>query len=362
MSAQEAELPLFTGDANAPELGVSAKVRYEHAEEHGFPNEEDAFRQADTAAYRAAPLLRLIGERGSRKLITGRMRIAVRPDSAPSVTILVTALWSERDRWTQVQDVRSQLDDALGASLTEPAHPVHGDEQDVAAILAKAVAESSHNEVTKVRALRYELERRLADQLANRKQEPMRRLLAEVIELSIAFNRARDEARAAIRDDLWRRDESAPRHGETAEPPGPETPVLDRMHYNAIRHCRSMSSLLEEETARLHSLQDSMSTISVAQDAEAQQNFNLFAAAAAAGLGLPALILSFYGAQTYLPLTSFDRAARALLPVGLTALVAVMIVLRQMPWRARFRHYAGGFTLVVCVLGVLWVAGALAPH
>jgi hypothetical protein len=364
MNAQEAELPLFAGDSNPPESGVLAKVRYEHTEEHGFPSEDEAFRRAGAPAYRAVPLLRLIGDHGSRKLIIGRVRIAVRPDAQPEVTILVTALWSERERWTQANDVLAQLDDSLGASLAEPPHPVRGDEQAVAGTLAKAFAESSHNEVTRIRAVRYELERRLADQLANRRQELMRPLLAEIIELSIALNRARDQARAAIRDGLWLWlcDDEAYQRSRTAGPPDKDTPIPDRMQYNAIRHCESMSSLLEEETTRLHSLQDSMSTISVAQDAEAQQNFNLFAAAAAAGLGLPALILSLYGAQTFLPFSSFDRAVRALLPVGLTTLVAVMIVLYRMPWRARFRHYLGGFVLVVSLLGVLWVAGALAPR
>lgn len=104
-----------------------------------------------------------------------------------------------------------------------------------------------------------------------------------------------------------------------------------------------------------------MSTISVAQEAEAQQNFNLFAAAAAAGLGFPALILSLYGAQDFLPLSSVDHALRALAPVGVTALVAVIVVLYRMPRRARPRHYVFGVAVVFGLLGVLWVAGALAP-
>jgi hypothetical protein len=364
MESSTGELPLFAGVGAPGETGVWARVNYVSAEEQHYPDEHDAFQSSGASAYRVAPLLRLLGDEGRRKLVVGRVRIAVKADAAPEVTVVVNAVWSEAHGWRQVPNALAYADDSLGASLAEPPHPVHGDDQSVAAILAKAIAESSHNEVTRVRALRYELERRLADQLAHRRSVQMRPLLAEVIELSIALNRARDQARAAIRDGLWLWlcDSEAYKTSRIAGPPGPDAPTPVRQHHNAIRHCESMSTLLEEETTRLHSLQNSMSTISVAQDAEAQQNFNLFAAAAAAGLGLPALILSLYGAETVLPLSSVDRAIRALLPVGIVALIAVLIALYRMPWRARPKHYLGGVLLVLALGGVLWIAGALAPQ
>ncbi|TDC92638.1 hypothetical protein E1161_13070 [Saccharopolyspora aridisoli] len=364
MSASVSELPLFAGASEPPELGVYARVAYEIVDEEQYPKEEDAFERAGAPAFRVAPLLRLIGARGARKLIVGRIRIAVTTEASPQVTVVLSAVWSERDGWTQVRDVLAHADDALAASLADPAHPVRGDEQTVAAILAKAIAESSHNELTRIRAVRYELERRLADQLASRRSESMRPLLAEAIELSIAFNRARDQARAVIRDGLWLWlcDEEAYQRSRVAPAPGPDAPTSVRMHHNALRHCESMSTLLEEETSRLHSLLDSLSTVSVAQDAEAQQNFNLFAAATAAGLGLPALILSFYGAQSFLPLNTVDRAWRALIPIGVTTLVAVVIALYRMPRRARPTHYVVGALFVVALVGVLGVAGALAPR
>ncbi|GLZ39578.1 hypothetical protein Acsp05_32020 [Actinokineospora sp. NBRC 105648] len=88
-----------------------------------------------------------------------------------------------------------------------------------------------------------------------------------------------------------------------------------------------MQAQLGEEVAHLSRLLTSMSTISVAQEAEALQRFNLFATAAAAGIGLPALILAFYSAQPYLPLNSFDRTWRALTPIVITTLLAVALVL-----------------------------------
>src|SRR5438094_7258762 len=86
----------------------------------------------------------------------------------------------------------------------------------------------------------------------------------------------------------------------------------------AVRQCEVMDTQLDEEASRLHALLTSMSTFAVAQDGEGQQRFNLVAAVAAAGLGLPALILTLYGAQTYLPLDSVDHVWRALLPIAAT--------------------------------------------
>jgi hypothetical protein len=115
-----------------------------------------------------------------------------------------------------------------------------------------------------------------------------------------------------------------------------------------------------EEVARLQALLSSMSTFAVAQDGEAQQRFNMVAAAVAAGLGLPALILSLYGADSFLPF-SFDRAWRALLPIAVTALVAAAVVLRRMPGRPSARHYLVAVGLVAGLVCVLLVAGLLAP-
>ncbi|WP_447006847.1 hypothetical protein ACRAKI_10425 [Saccharothrix isguenensis] len=65
-------------------------------------------------------------------------------------------------------------------------------------------------------------------------------------------------------------------------------------HRAALRHCEAMDVELAEEVARLQSLLSSMSTFAVAQDGVARQRSTM-AAAAAAGLGLPALVLSLWG-------------------------------------------------------------------
>lgn len=123
-----------------------------------------------------------------------------------------------------------------------------------------------------------------------------------------------------------------------------------------------MEVQLAEEAARLHALLDSLSTFAVAQDGEAQQKFNLIVAVVAAGLGLPALILSLYGAQSFLPLDSFDHAWRALLPIAVTTLVAFVVAVRRMPGRTGPRHYLLATVLATALVATLLFAGALAPR
>lgn len=246
------------------------------------------------------------------------------------------------------------------ASLAEPAHLVDGEPRMAVVTVAKAFAEASRNEVTRLRGLRYELERQVADLLAQRRSTALRSLLAQVIELSMALSRARDHAREAVRDGLgialWDVDTYRHNRGEVVGSTRPWTET----HRAALRHCEAMDVELAEEVARLQALLSSMATFAVAQDGEAQQRFNMVAAAAAAGLGLPALILSLYGADSFLPF-SFDRAWRALLPIALTALLAVGVVLRRMPGRATWRHYVIAVGLVALLVCVLLVAGLLAP-
>ncbi|GAA2773190.1 hypothetical protein [Saccharopolyspora taberi] len=327
----EAELPVFAGET--PGAGVRAAVRVGAS-------------PAPAGAFRGVPLLRLLGEPGSRTLVVGRVRVAVQADQPPELTLEPSSAWSEEQGWRQRDDVPEPVAEALPGTLSEPAHDIGGDAEAMAAQLAKAVAESSRNEIAKIRALRYELERQLADQLADRRERRLRPLLAELIELSIAFHRAVDTAREAVREDLW----------VWLSPDAGESPL----HSRTLDHCRAIETETEQEAARLHSLLSSMSTVAVAQDAEAQQRFNLIAAATAAGLGLPALVLSFYGADPFMPLDTVDRAWRALAPIGAVALLAAVVALHRMPGRTK-RHYGLALLLVIMLLGVLLVAGILVP-
>ncbi|MEO6083445.1 MAG: hypothetical protein ABIQ18_10100 [Umezawaea sp.] len=322
------------------------------------PERTRRWQRSGAEALLAAPLVRLLGTPGDRRIVVGKAQVAVDADSECAVTLLVQAVWSERGGWHQEAWDRTDVGAELLAALASPAHQIAGDAKEIAVMTAKGLAEGSRDAVAGVRGLRYEAERQVADLLTQRRSTALRPLLAQVVELSQALSRARDHAREAVRDGLWiflwDADTYQLNRGEPATTSHPWTVP----HRNALRHCEAMDVELADEATRLQTLLSSVATFAVAQDGEAQQRFNTLAAAA--GLGLPALILSLYGADTFLPF-SFDTAWRALTPIAVIALVAVTITLRRMPGKASPRHFLGAIGLVVALVLVLLVAGLLAP-
>lgn len=347
--------------------GVWAGVTSEAATGLNDGSESRAYADAGSGPFLVAPLLRVVGERGRRRLVVGQMRVAVPGDGIPKITLALQATWAEQDRWHQETDDRPADDGALIASLAEPSHPVRGDAAATAVTIGKALAESSRNAVRTLRELRYELERDMADLLANRKNAQLKPLLGDVIELSIAVGQASDQVREAIREGLWiwlwdnaAYERVLADRGQAAAPPPDRVEPWERTYRAAIRQCEAMDGQLEEEAEKLHSLLAGMSTFAVAQEGEAQERFNLIIAVAAAGLGLPALILSLYGADSFLPFT-FDRSWRALLPIASTSLVAAAIVMRFVPGVGARRAYIWAIGIVAALVVVLLFAGVLAP-
>lgn len=356
---------MLSGNPPRADHGTWANVGCRPTAGLGDDAEADAVARGGAETFLTAPLVRLLVAPEGRRLVVGQARIAVAVDGRTDVTVAVNAVWDEVGGWHQEPAGTVRLDDLLSAALAEPAHLVPDEGGARAVTVAKAFAEGSRNEVFRLRELRYESERRIADLLARRRTVSLRRALADVVELSMAVNRARDQAREALRErmHLWLWHSGVygflgPAPDEAIE--GPAPPWL-RTHRAALRHCEAMDAELAEEDSRLRALLNSMSTFAVAQENEAQQRFNLFAAVAAAGLGLPALILSFYGAEPFLPLNSVDRAWRALVPIAVTVLVAVLFGLRRMPGRRTPRDYLLGLGFVAALLAMLLVAGALAP-
>ncbi|WP_208026233.1 hypothetical protein [Amycolatopsis acidicola] len=363
------------------ELGREwAAVTGEVAPGTGSP-ERNAFEGSGAQAFLAVPFVGLPGSPGHRRLVVGQARVLVTAGAA-EVRVAVDGIWSEKDGW------RAETEPEKEFSLPAPnlaAAPDGEDPEDVAAqgsllpsmesrdgagpegvavSVAKAIAENSRNQVLVLRSLRYELERRLAGLLAGRRGGVLRPLLAEIIELSTALGRARDQAQRAVRDGLWMwlwDAESYHRNRPDSDPVPGQAPPWFRTYRNAVLHCEAVDTQLAEEISRLHSLLSSMSAFAVAQDAEAQERFNLLAAVVAAGLGLPALILSLYGADSFLPLNSFDHAWRALLPIGATVGVATIAAVRFLPGRARPRHYLAAVAVVLGLLAMLLFAGVFAP-
>lgn len=139
-----------------------------------------------------------------------------------------------------------------------------------------------------------------------------------LFELSIVTNRARDEARAAAREGfwLWLTDiEAYQRHRSTLDPTllnGHQPADLDtrpwmRTHDAGVRHCLAMDQQLSDEAALIAGMLDAASTVAVARESESQETLNALMAVAALGLGIPALVLAYYGADRLLPLNDWRR-------------------------------------------------------
>ncbi|RSM72850.1 hypothetical protein DMH04_42280 [Kibdelosporangium aridum] len=326
--------------------------------------EQEAFSATAAKAFLAVPYLRLSGEPGKRRLIVGQGRVIAKPDGGVELTLIRQTARAEEKGWSEDAAVpgEAELERISGLPLPS-AYPMEGDAVAQAVTLTKALAESSRNEVLRLRSLRYELEREIAQLLTKRRRGSLRPLLADTIELSTALGRARDQAQKAIRDGLWiwMWDDETYHRVRDELPPEPGEAEWVRQYRNALKHCAALDEQLAEEIARLHSLLTGISAFAVAADSEAQERFNLLAAVAAAGLGLPALIISLYGADTFLPLNSFDAAWRALLPIGVTVLVVSAVGLRWLPGKPRVRHYLFALLFVLTLIGVLLFAGAFAP-
>lgn len=297
---------MLAGDPADPDLGVQVTVAV-----------VDSLDSLD-----CVPFVRVTNG-GVRRILVGQACT-----DGTRIEVSARATWSENGGWH-----REPWDGADVAELLK--HPAHlVPESGKAAVIAKAVTEASRNAVADLRGLRYEMERQVADLLAQRRNTALRMVMAQLLELSIAFSRARDHARVTLRE--------------------VEIPAV-------VRHCEAMDVELGDELTRLQSLLGSVSTFAVAQEGESQQRFNMLAAAAAAGLGLPALILSLYGADVYLPFT-WDKAWRALAPIAGVLTLAAGIILNRIPGRTTARQYLMALGLIAGLISVLLVAGFLAPR
>lgn len=162
MRSREGRYHLLAGQPPKPGHGVWAAVTSEIAVGLNDGSEQEAFERSGAVAFLAAPLLRVVGERGRRRLVIGQVRVAVTPDEEAAITLVLHAIWSETGGWHQESTSLHHADEALVSALSGPAHEVSGDARSVAVITGKALAEASRNEVLQLRGLRYELERQIA--------------------------------------------------------------------------------------------------------------------------------------------------------------------------------------------------------
>lgn len=263
-----------------------------------------------------------------------------------------------------------RLRDLLVTWLRDNPHAIPADQEGRATVIAKAIAESSRDEVQTVRAMRYELERVIGANLRRLRTQELEFVLADIVELTVAVSRARDEAAEAWRGGLgsWRsalaayhaqrrlQDPTLPRRaGARRARRQPWFAILDA----GVRQCKAMDQLLTEEATVMHQLLDAAASVSVARDAQAQETFTLVAAVGGVLIGMPALILALYGATAVLPISTSN--ALVLLPVAAAGLVAGLLA-AFLPGRKRVGkiwRFAATVVAAVAMIILLALAGAL---
>lgn len=341
---------------------------------HHGPPAEGWGQVADGGALRAVPLLRVLG--GPADLVVvGQVHVVV-ADGTLALDAFVEGVWvAAGGGWEprapgDVPDLDERLARTLPAAEDAPAE-VLADAQTAATWFGKAVAERSRGSVGRLRELRYAVESSLADQLRPGRRESVLPTLATLLELGVVCGRAADQAREAVREGLWvwRTDDEAYHAYRTAQDPtilGGHTPADHttrpwmRAHDAAVRQCRAMDEQLTAEAGIIAGLLDAAATVASARESESQQLFNTFVGVAAVGLGLPALVLSLYGADSLVPLSSF-RQGVALVPIALAAILAGVLAVHGLPTRRTRSHIVGTALVVVALMLLLVLAGMVAP-
>ncbi len=354
-------------DVEAPSARVSVRLEPVAAEWSG--------RVPPDGAFRAVPLLLVLGDPADLVVVG---RVHVRQDG-PDVTVdaVIDGVWVTVDGgWepagpAEPRDVDVRIQRALREVRVDAPAEVLADPQGAVARFAKSLAEGSRGAVARLRALRYAVESGLADQLRPGRRDSVLPALATLLELGVMSGRAADQAREAVREGLWvwltdpeayhsYRVTQDPTILSGHAPADHATRPWMRTHDATVRQCRAMEEQLTAEADVISSLLDAAATVASARESESQQLFNTLVGVAAVGLGLPALVLSLYGADQLVPLTSL-RQVLALLPIALAAGLAGVVAVRQLPAGSTRKHVAGTVLVVLALLLFLVFAGVVAP-
>ncbi|MCZ2804605.1 hypothetical protein O2W18_05790 [Modestobacter sp. VKM Ac-2983] len=342
-------------------------------------------------AFRVAPLLHVVSATDGHLIVLGQIRVTVPSAGFPDIEVHLTAAWatgelaarlgpeasgrSHHTPWASLENwQRVDAGDEIESVVRTAVHGLRWrtdeDVEERVTRIAKDLAERSRDAVADLRNLRYELETLLSSELRKASTRTLERLLADLLELSTLASRARDEARECARGGLWawRTDDDAyhaqrrlqdPTLAPRPEPAKPVRRTWLHLHDAAVRHCQAMERQLGDETASLRGLLNATSTMSVTRDARSSETFNLVASVGGIMLGLPALVLTLYGASSVLPLSTSNYVV--LLPLAFAGLVAAVIA-AYLPGRERtgkVRRFLAALGAVTVTLGLLAAAGAL---
>lgn len=328
---------------------------------------------------RVAPLLSVLGAEGQRVVAVGRTRIVVSGHLCVAVETTIVASWQETgsvgefvlvDFSDNDRDFRQTLVDQFptaAAPLPDASNEYR------AAHLAKALCEDAHNAVAALREIRYALENQLAStSLGESATAQHTSVVAGLLQLNIMSARAADQTRELEREGMWVYLSDSRAYHSYRKLQDPSLLSLYpaathrlrpwmRLHDSALRHCVEMRKQLDAESDSIRSLIAAASSISSSRDADAQSRFNVLAAIASVGIGLPALVLSLYGADILLPLNTAPRQL-AFAPVAVALLFAAMIAMWQGVRLRRGKIWTvSAVGIVIVLLVLLLAAGFLAP-
>jgi hypothetical protein len=312
--------------------------------------------------FRCAPLVRVVSPEGGRLLLVGTWLIWL-VDGVVELVASVSSFSSESDEWQTISPAPELLKELAIVPFDAVHSLVDDDPQRLLTTLAKAAAEESRNAVSSVRLIRYGLESRVRASLSADSDESPSRALPALIGLRIAVSQARDRTRECIREGfmLWRDDDEAyqryRRHRDASiiNPHAPAdiaTRPWIRTHDAGIRQCEAMNDYFGEEIQCLAGMLDSVGTMAMAREAEAADTLNKIASAVALGLGLPSLVLAYYGADSLFDLSRGATAASVALLL-LPAVIAVILVRDHLPGESRRAQTATGIGAIFGLLALL---------
>jgi hypothetical protein len=384
--------PVPTPDI-AADLGIVVTIThstapFSHSEMRARTGLDHLGRDGASSVIRVVPLLRMLTVQTVRHLVVGTVRVVVSGSEQLALEVVLQGVWA--DPHTAGHFVPLDVGDAVdtdavaalvgalrqqllgdGDRFTPGAE--HGDEFR-AAFIAKFLAEESRNAVADAREVRYALETQLAETSARSNVlGSQASIVSALLHLSIVLGRSAENAREAEREGLWvfLTDSEAYhsyRHLQDALILNGSVPATEhtrswmRLHDQAIRQCSRMREQLDAETVYVHGLLAAAASVSSSREADGQTSFNTLAAVASLGLGIPALVLSLYGADRLLPLDTLPRQF-AFLPVAAGLVFAAGLAVRRSPsGKLRRVWLVGSGVALAALLGLLVVAGLIAPR
>ncbi len=387
---------------------VSFEDRYNYEDLRDLVG-SDQNRAADKVALRVAPLLSVATVDHRRMIIVGTTCIVVEGELPASVDLRASYVWRESQLGSyELLPLKNSLDDTLrmaverhlegAANSTIQAHfegekwptqvtvPTSSSglptlssgyssrQEHRAALICKALCESSRNAMAEFREIRYKLEDRLAlSSLGDVASPDHTNVVAALLQLSVQAGRATDQVLYVDREGLYvvltnveayksYRRLRDPSMLNGARPAEEHMESWMKLHDAAMRQCEELHRQLDVESTTIRSLIAAAASISSSREADAQTRFNVLAAVVSIGLGLPALVLTLYGASAIVPFNSRERWV-AFAPVAVALILASALAFRQGHKMKRGNDWKiGALGIMFFVLVLLLVGGTLVPE